>query len=471
MTMTSRNKEDRNALVETVRRRLKAAGMLDKGDTLVCAVSGGVDSMVMLHIMYGLKDEFGLKLVVAHLNHNLRGAESARDCAFVKKAASALGLRCIVKRLKKGELDARDGSLQEAARKSRYAFFEDVARRVKADRVATGHTLDDQAETVLLRLLKGASIAGLGGIPLVRGPYIRPIIDIPRAEIEAYARANAIAFVTDSSNLTDKYQRNAIRHNLIPLIEGGFNPNIKETLARTAGLLRRDNAFIEEASARAYAAALIGRDKHTATFENAKLRDMHPAVLSRVFLSALAELSIERDAYACDVEAFLDIVKSMRPNVTIKAAGVWVTRQYGVVTVSATAPVRAEGFMFALKTPGITVVKEAGFRLKAKLLRAAPASLDAGPGVAYFDYDALPQPIILRPYKPGDRLRPIGMKGSRKIKDIYIDARVPASLRPRIPLLVCGSEIIWAAGVKRSDSYKVLPQTGRVLRVEYSTGS
>jgi len=446
--------------------------MLDKGDTVVCAVSGGADSMVMLHVLHGLKDEFGLKLVVAHLDHNLRKAESARDCAFVKKASAALGLRCFAKRLKKGELDAMDGSVQEAARKSRYAFLDDVARRVKAGRVATGHTLDDQAETVLMRLLKGASIAGLGGIPPKRGPYIRPLMDIPRVEIEAYAGANAIAFVTDSSNLIDKYRRNAIRHNLIPLIESEFNPNIKETLARVAELLRRDNAFIEEAGANAYAAALVSRSGRAVTFDCARLRAMHPSVISRVFLSALAAVSTERDAYTFDVEAFLEIVASRRPNVTIKAAGAWVTRQYGTVTVSAAAPVRAGVFSLTLKTPGVTVVKEAGFRLRARLLRRGPASLDAGPDVAYFDYGSLSAlaPVVVRPYKPGDRMRPIGMKGSRKIKDIYIDARVPASLRPRIPLLVCGKEIIWAAGLRRSELYKVLPQTGQVLRVEYSPG-
>jgi len=474
MTIKSRKKPGQSLALpaikmeDVVRRRLKTSRMLNTGATVLCAVSGGADSMVMLHLLHALKDELGLKLVVAHLDHNLRGAESARDLAFVKKASARLGLRCIVKRLKKGELNASSGSLQEAARRSRYAFFEDVAKRVKAEHVATGHTLDDQAETVLLRLLKGASVAGLCGIPPVRGMFIRPLIDISRSDVEAYAAANNVAYVTDSSNLTDKYQRNAVRHNLIPLIEREFNPNIKQTLGRSSALMRRDNAFIEDASIEAYVTSLTCSGAGFLTFDNRALRLMHPAILSRVFLMAVDELSIDRDAYAFDVEAFASLVKSRRPNLVIKAAGAWVSRQYDTIRISVKAPVKAEGFTVKLKTPGMTVVKDACFRLKTSLLRRLPASLDAGPDVAYFDYDAIERPVIVRPYKPGDRLRPMGMKGSRKVKDIYIDARVPASRRPCIPLLVCGAGIIWAAGVKRSDLYKVLPSSKRVLKVEYS---
>lgn len=466
-----RNKEKRSNLTEKVRHRLKHSRMLDKGDTVVCAVSGGADSMVMLHVLYGLKTEFGIKLVVAHLNHNLRGKEAVRDCAFVKKQAAALGLRFISRRLAKGELDAKGESLQDAARRMRYVFFADVAKRVKAQRVATGHTLDDQAETVFFRLLKGASTAGLGAIPPKRGLFIRPIIDVQRAEIEEYADANGIAFVTDSSNLTDKYLRNSIRHKLIPIIESSYNPNIKETLARTAALLRQDNAFLESVAAQAYTQALTRASAHALAFDAKKLRSKDPAILSRVFLKAVAALSGGRDAYSHDVETFLNLVASKRPNITVKAAGAWITKEYDCVTVSAVSTPKPDGFGFTLKAPGVINAKDAGFSLKANLLRRPPASLDAGPDVAYFDFDAVTLPIIVRPYLPGDRMQPVGMKGRKKIKDIYMDAHIPALSRPRIPLLFCGDTIIWAAGVKRSDMYKVTAKTGRVLKIEYKKRS
>ncbi|OGQ60896.1 MAG: tRNA lysidine(34) synthetase TilS [Deltaproteobacteria bacterium RIFCSPLOWO2_02_FULL_53_8] len=441
--------------------------MLEKGDTVVCAVSGGPDSMVMLRLLYAIKAEFGLKLVVAHLNHNLRGPEALRDCAFVKEAARALGLRFVSRRLVKGELDAKGESLQDAARQRRYAFFADVARRVKAQRVATGHTLDDQAETVLFRFLKGASTAGLGGIPPKRGLFIRPIIDVTRAQVEAYAAANKIASVTDSSNLTDKYLRNSIRHNLIPVIESGYNPNIKETIGRAAGLMREDNAFLEAVASQAYADALTHTNANAQTFSRAKLRVNPSAILSRIFLKAHAALSIDSDAYSHDVEAFVELVSSKRPNMLVKAAGVWITREYDGVIISSAPISRPDGFCFALKTPGIVKAKDAGFILKAVIMKMPPASLDAGPDIAFFDYEAVTGAIVVRPYRPGDRMRPIGMKGHKKIKDIYIDAHLPASIRPAIPLLLCNDAVIWAAGVKRSDMFKVTRQTKRVLRVEY----
>lgn len=463
----SRNKDKTFNLLDKVRQRVIHDRMLEKGDTVVCAVSGGADSMVMLHILNALKAGFGLRLVVAHLNHNLRGKESASDCAFVKSAARALGLRFISRRLAKGALGTKGESLQDEARKSRYIFFADAARLVKAQRVATGHTLDDQAETVLIRFIKGASSAGLGGIPPVRGIYIRPLIDVTRAEIEDYAAANKITFVTDSSNLTDKYLRNSIRNNLIPVIESSYNPNIKETIARTAGVLYRDNAFLEAVASEAYTQALLSVSAKAQTFSNSKLRAQAPAILSRIFLKAVATLSDDSNAYSHDVDAFVNLVASKRPNITIKAGGAWIIREYDSVIISLASLPEPEGFSFTLKGPGVINAKEAGFRLKATLLLKPPANLDEGHDVAYFDYDAVTWPIIVRPYLPGDRMQPIGMKGRKKIKDIYIDAHIPASSRPRVPLLLCADTVIWAAGVKRSEMYKITEQTRRVLKVEY----
>lgn len=172
------------AMLTKVRQTVEAYAMLAKGDTVLCAVSGGPDSMVMLRLFCVLKDEYELKLIVAHLNHNLRGPESRRDCEFVKSVAKSCGLMFVSKRLVKGALEGSGLSLQEAARERRYEFLLEAASSVSAARIATGHTLDDQAETVLLRLIRGASTAGLGGIPPVRAMFIRPLIEAGRDEIE-----------------------------------------------------------------------------------------------------------------------------------------------------------------------------------------------------------------------------------------------------------------------------------------------
>src|SRR3990170_7905509 len=204
--------------------------MLSGGQTVVAAVSGGAGSVVMTHLLLELSEELGLRLIAAHMDHGLRGEESRRDHDFVKGLAKRLGLEFVSKRLKKGELKGLGGSPQEAARVKRYAFFSDVALKYKAQRVSLGHTSDDQAETVIMRLLKGSSLSGLSGIPPVRGVFVRPLIQSIRASIEEYAREHGIAFVTDYTNLTVKYLRNRVRLELLPKLAKEYNPSIKETL-------------------------------------------------------------------------------------------------------------------------------------------------------------------------------------------------------------------------------------------------
>jgi tRNA(Ile)-lysidine synthase len=205
---------------------VKKYKMFRRGDTLCVAVSGGGDSTVLLHLLNALKDEFRLTLVVCHLNHNLRGKESERDFQFVKRTARRLGLAYEGKRLKKS--GHREGSLQEWARVKRYEFLEEAAKKYGARRVALGHSMDDQAETVLMRLIKGSGLKGLTGMDPVRGIFIRPLIGLNRKEIERYAREKDIKYVIDSSNKSKKYLRNRLRLELIPFIEKGYNPNINQ---------------------------------------------------------------------------------------------------------------------------------------------------------------------------------------------------------------------------------------------------
>jgi len=227
-------------LLKQVKDTIRKHEMLSGGEAVVAAVSGGADSVVMLHALWSLRDELKLKIIVAHLDHGLRGAESRRDYLFVKGLARSMGLPFEGRRLKKGTLKAIGGSVQEAARNIRYEFLDEVARKFKAGRIILGHTLDDQAETVLMRLIKGASLSGLTGIPPKREKYIRPLIETKRDDIEGYAGEAGLKFVVDSSNLEAKYLRNRIRLGLIPALKKEYNPKITETIARTAALLADD---------------------------------------------------------------------------------------------------------------------------------------------------------------------------------------------------------------------------------------
>ena len=459
-------------LIQQVKQTIKEWKMLSGGQTVVAAVSGGADSVVMLHLLLELSEELGLRIIAAHMDHGLRGEESRRDHDFVKGLAKRLGLEFVSKRLKKGELKGLGGSPQEAARVKRYAFFSDVALKYKAQRVALGHTSDDQAETVIMRLLKGSSLSGLSGIPPVRGVFVRPLIQTSRASVEEHAREQGIAFVTDSTNLTVKYLRNRVRLELIPKLAKEYNPSIKETLARTALVLSSDDDFIEKAAIKAFGAALIEQRAGIVVLDRGKLKRMHRALSARVFLASVHSLGVEGELGSLHVDAFFGIMNGRRPNASISLpGGAGARREYGRMIVEAGLPVkpRADALIsgLPLALPGLTLIEGIGL-IEAKLLKP-PKKFTTGRGTAWFDYDALQErgPVTVRQARPGDRIAPFGMEGHRKLKDIFIDSKVPLTERKRTPVVSVGKEVVWLAGLRQSSRFSVGAQTRRALRLDF----
>ncbi|MBI5344313.1 MAG: tRNA lysidine(34) synthetase TilS [Deltaproteobacteria bacterium] len=460
--------------------------MLKKGDTVVAAVSGGVDSMVMLFALGAMKERLGISIIVAHLNHNLRGKASAGDLDFVKKAAGRMGLPFAGATLAKGELEKKGVSMQEAARERRYGFLERVSARRKASKIALGHTLDDQAETILMRLIKGSSLSGLAGIPATRGSIIRPLIEVKREDIERFAEEAGIGWRADATNLKADYLRNDIRLNLIPFIEKRFNPNIKASLARTAGLLRRDEEYIDSAVIKACSRAVIERGQGRVVMELERLKKLHPALSSRVFLTAIDFLNMASEVYSQHVNIFFESMSlRAKPNAVFTLPGqLFIRREYGRIIVS-TLPLEAvRPFDAALKVPGITRIKEAGCVIKASLLKRdkAPCVFTRGLATrprreagarrarglcAYFDYDEIDLPLRARSMRPGDRITPLGMKGRKKIKEVFIERKIPALERRKTPIISSGEIILWAIGAAEADEGKVRKTTARVLKLEY----
>lgn len=454
-------------IILRVRRTILHYNMLSRGETVVAAVSGGVDSTVMLHALLKLKEEFSLNIIVAHLNHNLRGRESQRDFRFVKKLSGGLGLAFEGKTLAKGELDA-GLSLQEAAREKRYAFLREAAKAHGAKKIALGHNLDDQAETVLMRFLKGTSLSGLAGIPPVREGLIRPLIEVNRAEIELYAKEQGLKLVLDSSNLTDKYLRNKLRLRLIPLLKKEYNPNITGSLSRTASILSADDDFLEIEAQRAFDGARVKRWGGAVEFDRKKLTESHQALISRIFLIALRPFAVH-DVSSLHVKSFHELVMGGRPNARVcLPEGVVILREYDRVFISAEPTQEALGFDMPLDVPGVTEIKGAG-SLRASLLRKLPAAFKDKKDTAFFDFGLIEAagPLRARRMRPGDRLVPLGMKGHKKLKDIFMDAKIPLALRRIIPVITAGEAVIWAAGVRQSEDFKVRGGAGKVLKLEF----
>jgi len=304
---------------EKAKRSIERYNMLCNGDTVLVGVSGGPDSMALLYLLMDIRNEYGITLKAAHLNHGFR-KEAVDEAEFVRKTAVSLGLPVIISSIDVPAIKETDGlSAQEAARKARYAFFAEAAEEAGASMVALAHTADDQAETVLMRLLRGSGPLGLSGIPPVRkissqeagvrrqGPIIiRPLIECSRKEIEKYISDRNIPFVTDSSNLKMDYMRNRVRIELLPFLEG-YNPNIKETLVRTADVASRDNQFLDMEADRIY--KTFRDNKEGISIEFKTLKELHPALSSRVIRKAIK--AVKGDLKRVSFQHISDILSLM----------------------------------------------------------------------------------------------------------------------------------------------------------------
>lgn len=458
-------------MIKKVRDTIRRYRMCDAGETVAVAVSGGADSVVLLHALMEAAKGLALKLVVCHLNHNLRGRESERDLAFVRGLSRRLGLRFAGARLKPGEISGVKGaSLQALARTKRYEFLEAVAKRHGAGRIALGHTLDDQAETVVMRLIKGSSLKGLSAIPPVRGPFIRPLIETSREEIEGFAADKGIEYVLDSSNLSAKYLRNDIRRNLMPLLKREYNPNLAATLSRVATALRLDDEYMDACAGKGLKKALVSTAPGTVVIDCEALLRLHPALVHRAFLIAARSLASGAEAAftSAHIDSFRSLVAGDRPNASIDLpGGLRALREYCRVIITASGRKNPRRFSRTLKVPGTTVLRDAGYSFIAEVVEKAPSNIEGGPWSACFDYGAVVEAggVRIRRMEPGDRMSPMGMKGRKKLKDIFIDAKVPGERRAQTPVLTAGREIIWVVGLRQSELFKVGGDTKQVLRI------
>lgn len=463
-------------IVKRVKKTIRENAMIDQGDKVLLCVSGGIDSMALLDVFFSLKDEFDLELGLCHLNHNLRAVESERDQSFVEKAAKDKGLPFFTKTLKEGELKEA-GSLQESAREARYAFFIEAAGEFDAKRIALAHNRDDQSETVLMRILKGCGLKGLRAMPAVRAPYIRPFIEVTRAEIEAYAKEHGVEFVEDSSNESTKYLRNRLRIELIPKLEDEYNPKIREALSSLAASAKLDYSFIESEAKGLFSSAKEEAGDLRIVLSRESLTGAHPALSARVFLMAIENLKGDtRGFYSVHTEAFLNLISSTEPGASVDLpGGLRVRREYEQVVIESLLEIAVESdvdnaYEAELSLPGVTELGKTGSTFTAEILEERPDPKKTPELVALFDLDLLESidsPLTVRTFRAGDRMTPLGMSGVKKVQDIFVDDKVAKTLRASVPLLICAGEVLWIAGLRQSERAKLTAGTKRTLRIEF----
>jgi tRNA(Ile)-lysidine synthase len=453
-------------LVTRIEQTIRRRGLFQPDDTLVVALSGGADSTLLLDLLSRLPG-FNLRLVVAHLNHCLRGDESDGDQEFCRLAAQRYGLPFELRRSDVACLAAEfQLNLEDAGRRARIEFLDEVRARYCAAAVVLAHHADDQAETVLMRLLRGSGMTGLSGMAYRndRG-YVRPLLEVRRAEIEQYLHEQGMAWREDASNSDTVYLRNRIRHQLLPLLEE-YNPAIRESLAATASLLTDDEALLDEMTEQAYGCSCQPGEGRVA-IRCGQLRTLHSALQRRVLRHAFKQLTGTREGVSRQhIEAILVLIDSDCPNARLSLPQrVTAVREYDLLLL-----VRSGDSSLDLDNTSEFLIEDMGSyqlaqgnSLTCNLVNSAVFSTDAH--TAYFDLEKTPFPWALRTFRPGDRIMPLGMKGRKKVKDIFIDRKIPLVERRRIPLLFCRDELIWIAGVCTSEAARITDATSVVMRV------
>jgi len=454
-------------LMQRVQRTIERYGMLAPGDGVVVAVSGGPDSVCLLSVLAELAKDLDLRLHAAHLDHGFRGAESAAEARFVQDLARSMGIPATIEQVDVPRYCAERGlSAPAGAREVRYRFLEQAADSVSADRIALGHTANDQAETVILRLIRGAGLAGLSGIRPKRGRIIRPLIDTTRSEVLTRLREQGLDYVTDPSNRKPVYARNRVRQEIIPLLER-FNPRIVTALAGQARLFRDEDQALESALAGLLPQAVREAGDELRIDRAAFL--LMPTGLQKRLLRRAAESAGPAGASlsAVQTDEALEFMRSTRSGRRLDlTCGLVLEREYGwfVLQPGKTAP----AVDLPVDLPGTTEVPPLGLAVETAV--AAPSAGMPREGnylwQAIFDYDKITLPLHLRNRRPGDAFLPAGMGGrSKKLQDYFVDSKVPRMQRDLVPLLASGQDIVWVVGMRTDGRFLAGPGTRKALVV------
>lgn len=393
--------------------------MMPRGTKILCAVSGGADSMCLLHLLRSLENERGISVVAAHFEHGLRGEESLRDMAFVETWCRAQGIPCVSEHgdTRAWAAEQRLG-LEEAARALRYAFLERTAERLGCSRIATAHTADDNAETLLMNLIRGSGGRGLAGIPPRRGRIVRPLLETNRTEVEAYLAANGVPHVEDGSNESRAFRRNRLRREILPLLRE-MNPALNETLGRTAELLRRDEAFLD-----GLAASWLEEHFNGESLPLPALRALHPALGGRV-VRAICPKSLS----AAQTDAVLHFAEGSELGF-LDLPGLRLRREQGRLYVSGESG--EISFFPRVLIPGGTVeLPELGLRVRAEKVSAAAPEIHSPFKPFCLSYEKIKGDIVVTARRPGDRMRPLGRGVSKSLKSLFLEAGMSQSERNR----------------------------------------
>ncbi len=473
------------ALPRKIQGLIRAHALISSGAHVLVAVSGGADSVALLSVLRAWGRERPLRLTAAHFNHGLRGRAAQADARFVRALCADWNIPCRVGRADGAGRGRGAGvSVEMAARKARYAFLERTARAVGANLLATGHTSDDQAETVLMRLMRGAGMHGWGGMRLQRPrapglTHIRPLLNTARCEVMEYLQQEGLAWREDESNRDLRFTRNRVRHETLPLLERSLNPNVRETLCRMADLCREDSAWLDQLAQKILEQCqTVGSAAPGGRLRVAPLLRQPLAARRRVLLLWLRGQGVAAHVDTALIGRIETLLQGEKGRGTVPVAGggvihrrygelLFLEKEPGSLRSGGLAPQPAAG---RIEIPGVTLHSELGLRVTACWAPGVCMDRGRGPGClparASLGAEAVAgRSIALRCWRAGDRMRPWGMQGAKKLQDVFTDAKVPLERRARTPIFECDGEIVWVPGYRIARGWGVSDPAAAALQL------
>ncbi len=454
--------------------------LIEKNNKIVLAVSGGVDSVAMLDCFAIIAPKFGLNLAVAHINHKLRGIDSDLDEELVKNLAEKYGLPFFTQAIDVKELAQKTcQSIETTARNVRYDFLKKVAQSFDANYIATAHTCDDQAETILINLIKGTGIRGLRGIAKIiqinKNLYlIRPLLSFPKSTLIEYAKHRNLQWREDKSNFSLDYFRNKIRHELLPLIKKNYNPNIVELLVKTSELAQAYHNYIKPIVEHILKESTKIISPNEIRIEIPKVVNYEPflvgELIQEVFTSFLKKPPISFQKIENIRKLFHAQTGKVQQILSNLIA--YKDREYIYLIDKSTKQIQILADVpklgrYLWNSSTLIILEE---------VEKDDFELNENPNIEYFDYDKIQERITIRSWETGDRFVPLGMKKSIKLSDFFVNQKVPKHLKERIPVLVSRGEIFWVGGYRISEKYKVTRKSkriirGRIIKIEQNDGN
>ncbi|MDW0092399.1 tRNA lysidine(34) synthetase TilS [Clostridioides difficile] len=446
--------------------------LIQKGDKIVLGLSGGPDSVCLLHVLNRLKKDFNIEIYAAHLNHQIRGIEAQKDALYVSKLCEDMGIVFFVKSINVPKYCENEGlSLEEGARTLRYEMFYEIKDKIKANKIAIGHNLNDQAETVMMRIMRGTGLKGLKGIDYIRDNcIIRPILDVERNEIEEYCEAYNLNPRIDKTNLENIYTRNKIRLDLLPYMKDNFNSNVIESIVRMSNSLKSDNDYIEKEAEAKFREVSNIKEKGFVEINLDDFVCLHDAIKVRVLRNSIKH--ILGDTNFVDQRHIEDIM-SLEDNSKVNKMltlprNIFVYRKKDSIILTNEEIVNEEiEFYYNVPSNGFIKIKELKQIIETQVMsidRYKSMKLDnSSKG---FDFNKVKGGIVIRSRRQGDKIK-LAM-GSKKVKDLFIDLKIPREERCKIPIITDSEGIICVGDYKISENYKIDENTKEVLKINFN---